>query len=196
MRVIRKVWWHSSKGIVIKGSEYTNQSLKQKGRHIDNLLVTGCTRGCHSDNLRCNQWRKGCQYDDLLFSVVWQDLILHLKIKTRSHWNAFIVSVHFRVSRRCRNDFCVLTIWHVFVCEVCPCFKKQRHLSCKVSHMTGRVACVATLAKNRTDSNMQGCVQWTVNRWRVTQRMWKRRLGLCYYKNTRGQSEISKKPSH
>ena len=85
MRVTRKVWWHSSKGIVIKGSEYTNQSLKPKGRHIDNLLVTGCTRGCHSDNLRCNQWRKGCQYDDLLFSVVWQDLILHLKIKTRSH---------------------------------------------------------------------------------------------------------------
>ena len=83
-RPMEKVWWHSSKGIVIKGSEYTNQSLKPKDCHIDNLLVTGCTRGCQSDNLRCNQWRKGCQYD-LLFSVVWQDLILHLKIKTRSH---------------------------------------------------------------------------------------------------------------
>ena len=85
MRVIRKVWWHSSKGIVKKRiCIYTNQTLKPKARHIDNLLITGCTLGCHRDNPRCNQWRKYCQYDDFLCSVVLQDLILHLKIKTRS----------------------------------------------------------------------------------------------------------------
>ena len=42
---------------------------KPKG-HIDNLLVTCCTRGCHSDNLRSTQWRKGRQCDELLVSGI------------------------------------------------------------------------------------------------------------------------------
>ena len=45
--------------------------MKSRGRHIGDLLVTGCNRGCHSDNLRCSQRRKGRQCDDLLVSVVW-----------------------------------------------------------------------------------------------------------------------------
>ena len=44
-------------------------TLKPKGRHIDNLFVTGCTGGCQKDTIGCNQWREGCQYDDLLVSV-------------------------------------------------------------------------------------------------------------------------------
>ena len=44
-------------------------TLKPKGRHIDNLFVTGCTWGCRNDNLVGSQWREGCQYDDLLVSV-------------------------------------------------------------------------------------------------------------------------------
>ena len=44
-------------------------SMKTKGRHIDNLFVTGCTWGCPNDNFGCSQWRECCQYDDLLVSV-------------------------------------------------------------------------------------------------------------------------------
>ena len=71
------------------GRQKPRSSLKPKGRHIDNLLVTGCTRGCHSDNLRCNQWRNGCQYDDLfVFSTYltnFTERVSHNQVYHKSH---------------------------------------------------------------------------------------------------------------
>ena len=45
-------------------------SLISKGRHVDNLLVSGGTGGCRSGNFRYSQWREGSQNDYILVSVL------------------------------------------------------------------------------------------------------------------------------
>ena len=43
--------------------------LKQKCRHFDEILITGCTESCHFDNFQCSQWLKFRQNDDIFVSV-------------------------------------------------------------------------------------------------------------------------------
>ena len=38
-------------------------TLKQKCRHFDEILITGCTESCQNDNFRCSQWLKFHQND-------------------------------------------------------------------------------------------------------------------------------------
>ena len=42
------------------------ETLKTKGRQLDNPAVTGGTSSCHNDNPKCHQWRQSCQIDDRL----------------------------------------------------------------------------------------------------------------------------------
>ena len=42
------------------------ETLKTKGRRLDNPAVTGGTASCHNDNPRCHQRRQSCQIDDRL----------------------------------------------------------------------------------------------------------------------------------
>ena len=42
------------------------ETLKSKGRQLDNPVVTGGTSSCHNDNPWCHQWRQSCQIDDRL----------------------------------------------------------------------------------------------------------------------------------
>ena len=48
----------------------TFQSLKQKCRHFDEILITGCTRSCHFDNFQRSQWWKFHQNEDISVSVL------------------------------------------------------------------------------------------------------------------------------
>ena len=51
------------------GPSSSMTTLKQKCRHFDEILITGCTGSCHFDNFQCSQWWKFRQNEDISVSV-------------------------------------------------------------------------------------------------------------------------------